>query len=91
MSDPKEVAARALALTKQIEAVFYHDHPGGTVQARSKVQVLLIEALETVSADLERVTAERDALAEELAECRKAFRDASDSYSRLRWPDTTGQ
>lgn len=60
MSDPKEVAARALALTKQIEAVFYHDHPGGAVQARSKVQVLLIDAFQSLSADLERVTAERD-------------------------------
>jgi len=30
-------------------------------------------------------------LTQELAECRKAFQNASDSYSQLRWPDTTGQ
>ena len=30
-------------------------------------------------------------LKEELASCRAAFSEASDAYSRLRWPDNTGQ
>ena len=68
MTDPKEVAARALALTKQIEAIFYHDqNPGGAVQVRSKVRALLTAtALETLSSELERVKGERDELANQL-------------------------
>ena len=69
MTDPKEVAARALALTKQIEAIFYHDqNPGGAVQVRSKARALLTAtALETLSAELERVKGERDEAREEVA------------------------
>lgn len=46
ITEPLEVAAAALALTKKIEAVFYHDHPGGAGQARAKVQSLLVKALD---------------------------------------------
>jgi hypothetical protein len=75
MTDPKEVAARALALTKQIEAIFYHDqNPGGAVQVRSKVRALLTAtALETLSSELERVKGERDQALEAEDEAKDCF------------------
>lgn len=41
----QDLDAQALDLTKRIEREFYHDHPGGSVQVRAKVQSIIRSAL----------------------------------------------
>lgn len=41
----QDLDAQALDLTKRIEREFYHDHPGGSVQVRAKVQSIIRAAL----------------------------------------------